>query len=44
MSATDYDIAGIDLRDDEYTVEQALIRNKYAAYDKADNVVLRGKQ
>jgi uncharacterized protein YxjI len=44
MSTTDYDIAGIDLRDDEYTVEQALIRNKYAAYDKADNVVLRGKQ
>ncbi|MGB9931019.1 LURP-one-related/scramblase family protein [Haloarcula amylolytica] len=39
-----YDIAGIDLSDDSYTVEQSLIRNKYKAMDAAGNVVLRGKQ
>jgi uncharacterized protein YxjI len=44
MSRSDYDIPGVDLHDDEYTVEQSLIRNKYAAYDKRGNVVLRGKQ
>jgi len=38
------DIAGIDLTDDSYTVEQSLIRNKYKALDAAGNVVLRGKQ
>jgi uncharacterized protein YxjI len=37
-------ISGIDLTDDEYTVEQSLIRNKYKALDAAGNVVLRGKQ
>ncbi|MBX0286426.1 LURP-one-related/scramblase family protein [Haloarcula salinisoli] len=39
-----YDITGIDLTDDSYTVEQSLIRNKYKALDAAGNVVLRGKQ
>jgi len=39
-----YDIKGIDLSDDSYTVEQSLIRNKYKAMDAAGNVVLRGKQ
>ena len=37
-------LSGIDLDDSQYTVEQSLIRNKYAAYDDAGNVVLRGKQ
>ncbi|EMA19710.1 LURP-one-related/scramblase family protein [Haloarcula argentinensis] len=44
MGTSDYDIAGIDLSDDSYTVEQSLIRNKYKAMDAAGNVVLRGKQ
>jgi uncharacterized protein YxjI len=39
-----YDIAGIDLSDDQYLVEQSLIRNKYKATDSAGNIVLRGKQ
>ncbi|RKS81706.1 hypothetical protein BDK61_1000 [Haloarcula quadrata] len=39
-----YDIKGIDLSDDSYTVEQSLIRSKYKAMDAAGNVVLRGKQ
>jgi len=39
-----YDIKGIDLSDDSYTVEQSLVRNKYKAMDAAGNVVLRGKQ
>ncbi|EMA15655.1 LURP-one-related/scramblase family protein [Haloarcula marismortui] len=39
-----YDIKGIDLSDDSYTVEQSLVRNKYKAMDVAGNVVLRGKQ
>ncbi|WP_459194766.1 LURP-one-related/scramblase family protein [Halosimplex sp. J119] len=39
-----YDIAGLELSDDNYTVEQSLIRNKYKALDSAGNVVLRGKQ
>jgi len=42
--AGSYDIAGIELGDDSYTVEQSLIRNKYKAMDAAGNVVLRGKQ
>jgi uncharacterized protein YxjI len=41
---SDYDISGIDLTDDRYTVVQSLIRNKYKAMDGAGNVVLRGKQ
>jgi uncharacterized protein YxjI len=39
-----YDIAGVSLTDDRYTVEQSLIRNKYKALDAAGNTVLRGKQ
>ena len=37
-------ISGIDLSDDRYTVEQALIRNKYKAMDSRGNTVIRGKQ
>ncbi|NHN42107.1 hypothetical protein G9C85_10765 [Halorubellus sp. JP-L1] len=46
MAQTDrnYDIKGLDLTDDTYTVEQALVRNKYKAMDAAGNVVIRGKQ
>ena len=39
-----YDISGIELTDNSYTVEQSIIRNKYKAMDAAGNVVLRGKQ
>lgn len=40
-----YDIQGIELTDDQYTVEQGLIRSrKFKAMDEAGNVVLRGKQ
>jgi len=38
------DIAALDLTDDEYTVVQSLIRNKYEASDSDGNTVLRGKQ
>jgi len=38
------DIAGIELTDDSYTVEQSLIRNKYKALNADGDVVLRGKQ
>jgi len=38
------DIAGVDLSDDRYVVEQNLVRNKYRAYDADGSVVLRGKQ
>jgi uncharacterized protein YxjI len=41
---TEYDISGLELVDDQYTVEQSLVRNKYKALDAAGNVVLRGKQ
>ena len=45
MAASDsIDIRGVDLTDDSYTVEQSLIRNKYAASDADGNTVLRGKQ
>jgi len=45
MATTDsIDIQGVDLTDDRYTVEQSLIRNKYAASDADGNTVLRGKQ
>ncbi|MEF8807661.1 LURP-one-related/scramblase family protein [Natronomonas sp.] len=40
----DIDISGLDLSGDRYTVEQSLIRNKYAASDGDGNTVLRGKQ
>ncbi|WP_254831994.1 LURP-one-related/scramblase family protein [Haloglomus salinum] len=42
--ASKYDIQGIELSDDRYTVVQSLIRNKYKAMDASGNVVLRGKQ
>jgi len=42
--ADDDALASIDFPDDEYTVVQSLIRNKYKAMDSAGNVVLRGKQ
>ncbi|MXR42923.1 hypothetical protein GRX01_16435 [Halobaculum sp. WSA2] len=44
MSDRTYDISGIDLTDDSYTVVQSLVRNKYRAEDSSGNVVLRGKQ
>ncbi|PSQ04499.1 hypothetical protein BRC97_10975 [Halobacteriales archaeon QS_6_71_20] len=44
MTDSTYDIAGLDLTDDSYTVVQSLLRNKYRATDSAGNVVLRGKQ
>ena len=34
----------VDLTDEEYVVEQNLVRNKYRAYDGDGNVVLRAKQ
>ena len=43
-TADSVDIQGVDLTDDSYTVEQSLIRNKYAASDADGNTVLRGKQ
>lgn len=39
-----YDIEGVDLSNDRYTVEQSLIRNKYTAIDGDGNTVLKGKQ
>mgnify|MGYP000683939694 CR=1 FL=1 len=43
-TATKYDIRGLELTDDSYTVEQSLIRSKYKAMDQDGNVVVRGKQ
>ncbi len=40
----EYVIRGVDLSDDQYTVVQSLVRNKYRAEDARGNVVLRGKQ
>ena len=40
----DRDFSAIDLRGTTYTVEQSLIRNKYAAYDENGDLVLRAKQ
>ena len=45
MSTTDAgSLQGIDLSEDEYTVVQSLVREKYRAEDPDGNVVLRGKQ
>jgi uncharacterized protein YxjI len=44
VPARDYDITGIDLSDDSYTVEQSLLRNKYTASNTAGATVLRGTQ
>ncbi len=40
----EYDISGIELTDDRYTVEQSFVRNKYKALDSAGDTVLTGKQ
>ena len=39
-----YDISGIELADDTYTVIQGVFRNKYKAVNAAGQTVLRGKQ
>lgn len=44
MNEKTYDIAGIDLDDDAYTVVQGWIRNTFKATDSNGTVVLRGKQ
>ena len=44
MSERDYELSGIELTDDEYTVTQGWMRSKFKATDSAGNVVLRGKQ
>jgi uncharacterized protein YxjI len=44
MAAEGDSISSIDLTDDRYTVEQALIRNKYKAMDSQGRTVIRGKQ
>jgi uncharacterized protein YxjI len=45
MGATgDYQIQGLNLTDNQYTVEQALIRNKYKAMDASGNTLLKSKQ
>ena len=44
MSGTSRELSTIALDGTRYTVEQSLIRNKYAAYDEHGNLVLRGKQ
>lgn len=44
MGRTRYGIDGLDLSDDEYTVEQNLVRNRYEAVDDGGNTVLEGKQ
>jgi uncharacterized protein YxjI len=44
MALQKYDISGIELQDDEYTVIQGIVRNKYRAVDAAGETVLRGKQ
>jgi uncharacterized protein YxjI len=44
VTGSQYDIQGIDLSDDTYTVEQSLVRNRYRAVDAAGETVLKGKQ
>lgn len=45
MATSDrYEFSTLSLDDDQYTVVQSLVRNKYRAADSAGNVVLRGKQ
>jgi len=39
-----YEFSRISLDDDQYEVEQSLVRNKYAVRNTAGEVVLRGKQ
>jgi len=40
----DHGFSALDLDDSRYTVEQSLVRNKYAAYDGNGDLVLRAKQ
>jgi uncharacterized protein YxjI len=42
--ATKNTIESVDLTDDNYVVEQSLIRNKYKALDSTGEVVIRGEQ
>ncbi|MGM0371217.1 MAG: hypothetical protein ACQEQJ_01780 [Halobacteriota archaeon] len=44
MSAATHQIRGLELDDDQYEIEQALVRNKYVARDSTGDVVLRGSQ
>ena len=44
MSGTPHKLSTIALDGNRYTVEQSLIRNKYAAYDEHGDLILRGKQ
>jgi uncharacterized protein YxjI len=44
MDEKTYDISGLELDDDSYTVVQGWIRKKFKATDSDGNVVLRGKQ
>lgn len=44
MAGTQDVIGGVDLTADEYTVQQSLIRNKYAVYGPDGDLVLRAKQ
>ena len=44
MAESQPSIAGVDLRGNHYTVEQALVRNKYVAYDENGDEVVRAKQ
>jgi len=37
-------LSGVDLIDDEYEIEQSLVRNKYEAYDSEGTLVFKGKQ
>jgi len=41
---TEGTFSNVELFGDRYTVEQSLIRNKYAAYDSRGELVLRGKK
>jgi len=44
MSVDHQGFSAIELRGTAYTVEQSLVRNKYAAYDENGGLVLRAKQ
>ncbi len=44
MTPSTQEISTINLDRNEYTVEQSLIRNKYAAYDEDGDLLLRAKQ
>lgn len=44
MGASAYDIRGVDLSGERYTVEQSLLRNQYTASDADGNTVLEGSK